>query len=272
MPDPRKAVRIARVLVAAAAFGLFPAVVGAAPGRVPRVAHVVVIVFENHERGAVIGNPLAPTFTALARRYAEATNYRAVTHPSLPNYLALVSGSTHGVTNDCTDCVQSGPTIGSQLTQAGSSWSAYAEGFPTSPLFAKKHVPFLYFPGQDGYVHPLTDFNPKHLPAFSFIVPNMCHDMHDCSTAVGDRWLKAFIQPLLTLKRTVIFVVFDEGTTTIGGGGNVSMIAAGTSIRAHATYARRADHYNLLRTVEDALGVPPLARAAAVEPITGIWR
>jgi acid phosphatase len=96
--------------------------------------------------------------------------------------------------------------------------------------------------------------------------------MHDCSTAVGDRWLKAFIQPLLTLKRTVIFVVFDEGTTTIGGGGNVSMIAAGTSIRAHATYASRADHYNLLRTVEDALGVPPLARAATVEPITGIWR
>jgi phospholipase C len=272
MPDSWKAARTARVLAAAVAFGLFAAAVDAAPGPVPHVAHVVMIVFENHERDSVIGNPLAPTFTALARRYAQATNYQAVAHPSLPNYLALVSGSTHGVKNDCTDCVQRGPTIGSQLTQAGISWGAYAEGFPTSPLFAKKHVPFLYFPGQDTFVHPLTDFDPKHLPAFSFVVPDMCHDMHDCSTPVADRWLKEFVQPLLTLKRTVIFIVFDEGTTAVGGGGNVSMIAAGTSIRAHATYGSRANHYNLLRTVEETLGVSPLGRAAAAKPITGIWR
>src|SRR4051812_24093593 len=121
MPDSRKAARTARVLAAAVVFGLLSAAAGAAPGRVPRVDHVVVIVFENHERDSVIGNPLAPTFTALAHRYAQATNYRAVAHPSLPNYLALVSGSTHGVKNDCTDCLQRGPTIGSQLTQAGSS-------------------------------------------------------------------------------------------------------------------------------------------------------
>ena len=76
----------------------------------PRFTHVVVIVFENHEASAIIGNPDAPTFNALARRYAILTNYDAVAHPSLPNYLALVSGSTHGIASDCTRCTVDAPS------------------------------------------------------------------------------------------------------------------------------------------------------------------
>jgi phosphatidylinositol-3-phosphatase len=239
---------------------------------VPRLRHVVLVVFENHERSSVLGSENAPTFTALANRYATATSYHAVAHPSLPNYLALISGSTHGVTTDCTTCRQRGPTIGSQLTSAGVSWGAYAEGYPSSSRFAKKHVPFLYFPGGAGHVHPLNDLHASRLPAFSFVVPDLCHDMHDCSIRTGDEWLAHFIRPFLTLKRTVVFVVFDEGTTNSGGGGEVSLIAAGTSVRPHARTGQAADHYSLLRTMEDALGVPPLGSAAQTAPLTGIWR
>jgi phosphatidylinositol-3-phosphatase len=244
----------------------------ARPQPVPRLQHVVVVVFENHERSSIVGSADAPTFTTLANTYAEATRYHAVAHPSLPNYLALISGSTHGVTDDCTTCPQRGATIGSQLTRAGVSWGAYAEGYPSSSRFAKKHVPFLYFPGGAGHVHALNDLHVSRLPAFSFVVPDLCHDMHDCSVRTGDGWLAHFIRPFLTLKRTVVFVVFDEGTTDSGGGGEVPLIAAGTSVRRHARTGQAADHYSLLRTIEDALGVPPLGNAARTAPLTGIWQ
>jgi acid phosphatase len=239
---------------------------------VPRIAHVVVVVFENHERESVLGSNDAPTFDALARTYAQASDYRAVAHPSLPNYLAMVSGSTHGVTTDCSGCTQSGPTIGTQLTAAKKRWAAYAEGYPGSPRFAKKHVPFLYFPQDARHVLPLSAFRPNALPAFSFVVPDRCHDMHDCSIATGDAWLAAFVRPLLKQPKTVVFVVFDEGTSTIGGGGVVPLIVAGKQVRPHSVVSAQTDHYTLLRTIEDALGLRPLGQAKTAKPLTGIWR
>jgi hypothetical protein len=245
----------------------------AAPGAgVPRLAHVVVIVFENHERGDVLGSGSAPTFTRLASEYAQATDDEAVAHPSLPNYLALVSGSTHGVTSDCTDCPQRGPTIASQLAARHRTAFAYAEGYPSSDRFAKKHVPFLYFPGGASHVVSLSRFDPTKLPAFSLVVPDLCHDMHDCSVAEGDRWLRGFITPLLAAPDTAIFVVFDEGTSDAGGGGVVPLIIAGTSVRPHSVYRQRTSHYGLLRTAEALLGLPALGHARTAPLITGIWR
>jgi hypothetical protein len=169
---------------------------------VPRVAHVVIVVFENHERGDILGTASAPTFNRLAADYAQATDAQAVAHPSLPNYLALVSGSTHGVTSDCTDCMQAGPTIASQLAAKHRSALTYAEGYPSSSRFAKKHVPFLYFPQSVSHVVGIDRFDARHLPAYAMVVPDLCHDMHDCSVAEGDRWLKRFIGPLLTTPDT----------------------------------------------------------------------
>ena len=239
---------------------------------VPRLGHVVVIVFENHERSDILGSGAAPTFDGLASTYAQATAYDAVAHPSLPNYLALVSGSTHGVTDDCTDCPQSGPTIGSQLSAKHRAWAAYVEGYPDSSGFAKKHVPFLYFPGGAAHVVPLQRFNARKLPAYSLVVPDLCHDMHDCSIATGDSWLRSFISPLLTVKSTAIFIVFDEGATAGGGGGNVAMIVAGTAVRRHAVFTGATSHYGLLHTVEASLGLSPLGLARSTPPLTGIWR
>ncbi len=245
----------------------------AAPaGTVPRVAHVVVIVFENHERGDVLGTASAPTFNRLAADYAQATDDQAVAHPSLPNYLALVSGSTHGVTSDCTDCMQTGPTIETQLAAQHRSAVAYAEGYPSSSRFAKKHVPFLYFPNSASHVESIARFDPAHLPAYSLVVPDLCHDMHDCSVAEGDTWLRGFIRPLLTAADTAVFVVFDEGTTDIGGGGRVPLIMLGPVVRRHAVFRGRTSHYGLLRTLEAMLGLRPLGLAHGAPLIVGVWR
>jgi phosphatidylinositol-3-phosphatase len=238
---------------------------------VPRIAHVVLIVFENHERHDVLSSGAAPTFERLASTYAQATAYYAVAHPSLPNYLALVSGSTHGVTSDCIDCAQSGPTIGTQLSAKHLRWAAYAEGYPNSNRFAKKHVPFLYFPHDASHVFPLKRLDPRRLPSYTLIVPDLCHDMHDCSIATGDHWLSDFIPPLLTIKDTAIFIVFDEGTSNLGGGGNVPLIVAGTAVRRHTVFRAAASHYGLLRTIEAALGLPYLGQARSANPLTGIF-
>jgi hypothetical protein len=233
----------------------------------PSAAHVVVIVFENKSVGQ-IDAVSAPTFTALGRRYARLTNYFAITHPSLPNYLALVSGSTHGVRNNCTTCSVAGTTIGDQLARARRSWYAYAEGYPDDYGFAKKHVPFLYFRNGASHVLPLSRFDAQGLPDFAFVVPNLCHDMHDCSVATGDAWLKRFVRPLLSLPQTVVFVVFDEGADN----NHVAAYALGTLVRPGSVYAARVDHYGLLRTIEDLWSLPRLGAARDGRPITGIWR
>jgi hypothetical protein len=254
--------RLAVLLAGALAIGA-----GGAARELPSPAHVFVIVFENKDASQINARS-APTFTALGRRYARLTNYVALTHPSLPNYLALVSGSTHGITNDCTTCSVAGESIGDQLTRAGRSWVAYAEDYPSGPGFAKKHVPFLYFRRGATHVRPLSRFDPQHLPDFAFVVPNLCHDMHDCSVATGDAWLSDFVTPLLGAPGTVLFVVFDEGTR----GNHVVGLALGTAVRPHAVFTRRVDHYGMLRTIEDMLALRPLGAAATARPITGIWQ
>ena len=240
--------------------------------RVPLLRHVVVVVFENREADQVAGMSDASHFNSYAHEYADLTRYTAVAHPSLPNYLALVSGSTHGITTDCTSCAVSGPSLGTLLSAAKRSWGGYAQGFPSSPSFAKKHMPFLYFPGQESHVHPLSAFNPHRLPAFALVAPDLCNDAHDCSLATADRFLGGFLPPLLHVPHTAVFVVFDEGTTDRGGGGHVFAFAAGTAVRRHVRDDEPTDHYGLLRTVEEALSVRPLGLSAARPPIRGIWR
>jgi len=179
---------------------------------VPALDHVVVVVFENKETSSVLGNRAAPTFNAYARRYARLTRYYGVTHPSLPNYLALVSGSTHGITSDCTTCTVAASSLADTLEAAGKTWKTYAEGLPSPGFlggsygrYAKKHNPFAYFqdiagsPSRRAKIVPLprlaTDLRAGGLPDFSLVVPDLCHSMHDCSVAVGDAWLRRTVAP-----------------------------------------------------------------------------
>jgi hypothetical protein len=277
-------------VLAAAAVALVAIPGGAhARGSVPVFGHVVVIVFENKERGSVLGQRAAPTFNRMAAQYATLGRYYASTHPSLPNYLVLVSGSTQGITTDCTQCVVRGRSIGGTLEGASRTWKTYAEGLPHagytgawSGRYAKKHVPFLYFrevvanPSRRARVVPLSrlgaDLRADALPDFSLVVPDLCHSMHDCSVATGDAWLRGILPPLLRLPATVIFVVFDEGSTNVHGGGRVPALALGTAVRPGARYDGITGHCGLLRTVEDAWDLPRLGCSAGVAPISTIWR
>jgi phosphatidylinositol-3-phosphatase len=269
-----------------------PSAAGEGRSAVPRFRHVLVVVFENKERSAIVGNPAAPTFTALARRYASMTAYDAVAHPSLPNYLALVSGSTQGITSDCTSCVVDAPNLADELDHAGLTWKTYAEGLPapgftgaSAGRYAKKHDPFLYFkdvadsPGRRTRVVPFTqlasDFAAGRVPDYALVVPDLCNDMHDCPVATGDRWLRDNIVPLLDrpqLADSVVFVVFDEGSTAVGGGGRVAALALGPLVRPGARSRAKTGHYGLLRTIEDAWGLPRLGKSAQAKAITSIWR
>jgi phospholipase C len=266
----------------------------AAPKPVPSFTHVVVIVMENKEYGEVVGSSQAPAFAALARRYALVTNYRGVSHPSLPNYLALVSGSTQGITSDCTDCPVDARNLADTLEQAGKTWKTYAEGLPSPGFtgagagrYAKKHDPFVYF--QDVTSKPArlrrvvalpaiaADMRARHLPDFALVVPDLCHDMHDCPVANGDAWLSSFLKRLLgspALGDGVVFVVFDEGSRddTASGGGHVPALVLGKVVRAGSRFTTPVDHYGLLRTIEDAWHLPRLGSSAGATPITGIWR
>jgi phosphatidylinositol-3-phosphatase len=267
---------------------------GPAPPSVPlpHFTHVLVVVFENRERGAIAGSPDAPTFAALARRYAALTHYDAVAHPSLPNYLALVSGSTQGVTSDCTDCLVAGRSLADTLEAAGRTWKTYAEGLPapgfvgaSAGRYAKKHDPFLYFrrvlqsPARRDRVVPFTrlhrDAARRRLPDFALVVPDLCNDMHDCPVATGDAWLRQEIVPLLrspALAGGVVFVVFDEGTSNEGGGGRVEALALGPTVRPGSVFSASTNHDGLLRTIEDAWGLPRLGLSARARPIGGIWK
>jgi phosphatidylinositol-3-phosphatase len=256
---------------------------------VPPVSHIVVIVFENRERETVLGSADAPTFNRLAADYATLGEYYAVTHPSLPNYIVLVSGSTQGITDNCTSCVVVSRSLASSLERAKRTWKTYAEGLPrpgfTGPSagpYAKKHNPFLYFRevvsrrARRNRVVPLTalrlDLAAGRLPDFALLVPDLCHSMHDCSVATGDAWLRGVVPPLLKLPNTAVFVIFDEGTTNLRGGGHVLALAIGTAARRGSHYDRVTSHCGLLRTIEDAWSLPRLGCSAGTPPITGIWR
>jgi phosphatidylinositol-3-phosphatase len=135
------------------------------------------------------------------------TRYYGVAHPSLPNYLALVSGSTHGIRTDCTTCFVAGPSVADSIEAAGRSWKVYAEDLPSpgfagpwSGGYARKHNPFMYFRDVAGdrarrsrivpFAQLARDVRAQELPDFALVVPNLCHSMHDCSVGVGDAWLR----------------------------------------------------------------------------------
>jgi hypothetical protein len=246
----------------------------AAKKHTPRspAAHVVLLVLENKERGAVLGSADAPYLTALARRYGTAAHSFAITHPSLPNYLALVSGSTHGVTSDCTACRASGPNLGMQLDAAGVDWKAYEEGLPRSCFtgagagrYARKHDPFAYWGERDcrhrvSFAALQADLAAGRLPPFALVVPDLCHDMHDCSVATGDAFLRTLVPSLLRAlgPRAYLVITFDEGST----GRPIPTIVAGPGARRRATQASRVDHYGVLATIEDTFGLRRLGAAA----------
>ncbi|WP_169795870.1 alkaline phosphatase family protein [Curtobacterium ammoniigenes] len=249
---------------------------------VPPLAHVVVIIEENKPTQAILGNPDATYLNQLANSGAVATNYSAITHPSLPNYLALTSGTTAGITSDCNPpggrCVDRAPNIAQALERAGKSWKMYAESMPSpcstanTSRYAVKHNPFLYFPSvtsDQAACHrhdvPLTQLThdlaaASTTPSLAVISPNLCNDMHDCSIARGDAWLRRTVpailaSPAFRSQRSLLAITFDEGNDL---NNSVACVFAGPVARSGARDSTAYNHYSLLRTIEEGLGVPPL--------------
>jgi hypothetical protein len=262
-----------------------PSPLARAPGGPP--SHIALIVLENHEYGQVIGSPQAPYINRLASAAALARNLYAIAHPSLPNYLALTGGSTFSIDSDCTDCSVTAKSLVDQLEAADLSWKAYMEGLPhscftgasSSRAYAKKHDPFAYYtrvtenPARCRRIVPLdqlaADERAGRLPDFLWITPNLCHDMHDCPVAAGDRFLAGLVPALLRAlgPRGLLIVTWDEGTSDDGccrlaAGGHVPTILAGGDAEPGARLDTPADTYSILQTVEDLLGLPRLRAAA----------
>lgn len=266
-----------------------PPLAAPAPARLPRAAtsHVVVVVMENKERDDALDPSSAPYVSGLARRFGSMTASFGVRHPSLPNYLALISGSTQGVTDDCTDCHGHGATLADQLERAGRSWKAYMEGLPRPCSadvaghggYVKKHNPFAYFPAIThdrrrcrrivGFDAMAADLKAGRLPDFSFVSPNLCDDTHDCDVQQGDRFLRATLPRLIHELGPHGFLVltYDEGSSNAGccagqaSGGRIATVVVGPDVRPGAQSAEPVNHYGVLRTIEDAFGVRRLARA-----------
>ena len=254
----------------------------ARPATIPRFDHIVVVVLENHSYADIIGQGTsAPFLNRLASSAAVLTQSYAITHPSEPNYLALFSGSTQGLTDDSCPHSYSRPNLASALLANGHSFVGYSEDLPSpgfsgcaSGAYARKHNPWVDFSALSNAVNqPMTTF-PRDfakLPTVSFVIPNLDHDMHDGSVAEGDAWLQSHLQGYLrwsTTHNSLLIVTTDEDDHSQGN--RITTIFAGDHVRP-GRYSIRTDHYGLLRTVLGSYRIAPFAGAAKARSITGIW-
>jgi phosphatidylinositol-3-phosphatase len=268
---------------------------GASLPPLPNPAHVFVIVMENEEGSSIIGNSAAPYINSLASQYGLAANYTAVTHPSEPNYLALWSGSTQGVTDDGVYNFASGTTLADQVEASGRSWHVAAENVPITSCYtgatasngedgtgtyARKHEPAISWTSVSASATRcanITDFShfDPTVGNLWFVVPNLCHDMHDCSIATGDAWLQGWLPKILTspaFATSVVYLTWDEGSTNTGGGGKVATLVISPVAKSGFTSATAHTHYSLLRTIEASWGLSCLANACSANDLREFFR
>src|SRR5437016_3914372 len=282
--------RLARASVVLLSAGLITAVPSAATTTtsasqsavMPPFAHVVVVVMENTSAPSIIGNTSQASYiNSLAGQYAYASNDFAVSHPSLPNYLALTGASTFGITSDCSPaaCPVNATNLMDRIESSGRSWKGYMESMPTSCAttdaypYAVKHNPFVYYNDIrtnasrcQSHVVPFTQLSTdlrsaSTTPSYSWITPNMCNDMHDCSIATGDAWLRTQIpailgSPAFTTQNSVLLLTWDEDDSS--GNNRVDLVVAGPNTVRGQVSSVAYNHYSILSTVESAWGLAAL--------------
>jgi phospholipase C len=237
---------------------------------------------ENHSYNEIIGSSSAPYINSLANGGAKFTQSFAVTHPSEPNYLALFSGSTQGLTNDSCPHTYSSASLGQQLISAGRTFIGYSESMPsdgytgcTSGRYARKHNPWVNFtnvPSSSNLRFSRFPTNYSTLPSVSFVIPDLCNDMHDCSISTGDTWLKNNINSYAQWAKTnnsLLIVTFDEDDSSQRN--QIATVFYGQHVKV-GSYSEHITHYNVLRTVEDGFGLPCVANSCSATPITDSWQ
>ena len=247
----------------------------------PAYAHIVIVIEENHSYSEIIGSSSAPYINSLASGGAKMTQSFAVTHPSEPNYLALYSGSTQGITDDSCPHTFSAENLGHQLIAAGKTFKGYSESMPsdgytgcTNGNYARKHNPWVNFSNVPSASNlRFTDFPTtfSNLPTLSFVVPNLCNDMHNCSISTGDTWLKNNLSAYATWAKannSLLVVTFDEDDSSQSN--QIPTIFYGAHV-ATGSYSEHITHYTVLRTLENLNGLGCVANSCSVSGITDIW-
>jgi phosphatidylinositol-3-phosphatase len=276
----------------AAAVVLLPAGPASAAGPVPRFDHVVIVVMENENYNDIIGRTdEAPYLNGLAARGASFSNSFAVAHPSQPDYLALFSGSTQRVTSDkCPQNFKNAPNLGAELISSGQSFAGYSESMPSAGYtgcgsylsfgYVRAHNPWADFtnvPAARSLTFASFPGNYSRLPTVSFVMPNLCNDMHYCSRDTGDSWIKHKLGGYAQWARShnsLLIITWDEDGTIFGLGGDsnkIPTIFSGAHVRP-GIYSERTNHYGILRTVEDMYGLPHAGASATAAPITNVWK
>lgn len=240
---------------------------------------IVVVYMENKNYSTIMSSGCCPYEAALARRGLALTNFYGVAYPSLPNYLAFGGGDTFGrVGSDAPVPLVTAPNLFQQMSAAGVPWRAWAESYPggagscnvavTSANYALRHVAPLLFQNvaDTSLCSHVSSVEPRTLPPFLWVTPNMCNDAHDCPPAVGDRWLAAHV-PRWIAQGGEVFITYDTGNPdTTHGGGHVYAVLAGHAIHPR-TDAALMNHYSALAGVERAFGLPLLGHAHGATPV-----
>ncbi len=247
----------------------------------PRPDHIVIVVEENQRYSQIIGNRDAPYINALAERGALFTQSYGVTHPSQPNYLALFSGSTRGIRSNACPLELSGDNLAGALLAKSLSFASYSQSMPEPGFegcvygaYQRKHNPAANWKELAPFNLPFTSFPQDYgqLPAVSLVIPDQLDDMHDGSIARGDAWLAKHIEPYAQwamAHNSLLIITWDEDD---GSGDNrIATLFVGSMVKRGSS-AQRINHYNVLRTIEEMLGLPYLGNSAGAQPIAAVWR
>jgi len=273
---------------------------------VPAYSHVIIVVEENHAFHQVIGSPNAPYINELAKNGALFTDSHGVSHPSQPNYLALFSGSTQGVTGD--GCLAGHtpfktPNLGAALIARKLTFAGYAQTMPkegflgctmgfhnltVGNLYARKHAPWVNWIGTGENSIPAADSQPMtafpksfdKLPTVAFVVPDMDHDMHNIglpgnAAAIrrGDKWLKENLRDYAEWAKSnnsLLIVTFDEDDYDGQNYNKIATIFYGDKLKK-GEYNEHITHYVILHTIEAMYGLPSTDDVSAA-PITDVWK
>ena len=258
----------------------------AAASGLPAYDHIVVVMEENKYYDDIVGSSNAAYINSLMKQGASFSNFHGTTHPSQGNYVALFSGSLHGVDSDDCPYNLNADNLGNQLLTSGRSFIGYSESLPSdgskdcgddgSGGYARKHngwVDFADIPASSNlrFSRFPTDFT--QLPTVAFVTPNLDDDMHDGTVKQGDTWLHDHIDAYAQWAKThnsLLVVTWDEND-----GDDANNQIATTIVGAHVTPGSSSgthyNHYSLLRTIEDVYGLPALGSAASASDIAGIW-
>ncbi len=248
----------------------------------PHAANVVVVMMENRDYRLVIGSTEAPYINGtLVPQAALMTNSHAIVHPSEPNYLAFFSGSTQGVRDDSCPRTFSTGNVASELLAAGKNFDGYSESMPSAGYmgcwggkYARKHNPWVDFSNVPASSNLVYNGFPSRPPALAIVVPNLCNDMHDCSTRTGDDWLKVNLPPILKYDKAyggLLILTWDEADPDQSGRNQIATLLIGPMVTP-GSYSQLIDHYSVLRTIETIVGVPCTANACQAVELKKMWR